>query len=87
MRLLPLGDLPLSAAAASVAVAAWMQPALPRSAGCPSRPVAAHPLALLLVRGLWLLLRSIGGAGGGDGRRHLGLVLLVVGGSVAIGTL
>ena len=87
LRLLPLADVPLSTIAASVAFAAWMQPALPALGWLPAAIGGGAPLALILVVALWLLLRSCarGGAAG-----VLGLAAyfaLGVGGSVALGTL
>ena len=88
LRLLPLGDLPLSATAASVAVAAWMQPTLPALGWLPVSAGGGAPLALLLSAALWLLLRSNGR--GGRVATAAGIsawFLLVVGGSAAIGVL
>ena len=87
LRLLPLADLPLSTIAASVALATWMQPALPALGWLPTSFGGGAPLALILFAALWLLLRlcARGGAAG-----VLGLATyfaLGVGGSVALGTL
>lgn len=87
LRLLPLAELPLSTIAASVALATWMQPALPALGWLPTAIGGGAPLALVLFVGLWLLLRlyARGVAAG-----VLGLAAyfaIGVGGSVALGTL
>ena len=87
LRLLPLSAMPLSAMAASVAIATWMQPALPALAWLPTEAGGGAPLALALLAALWLLLRSCGRHGRATVLGSAAYFVVGAGGSVALGAL
>lgn len=87
LRLLPLADLPLSTIAASVAVATWMQPALPALEWLPTSVGGAAPLALVLSAAILPLLRSCARGGRASALGLAAYFVLAVGGCVALGTL
>lgn len=87
LRLLPLADLPLSTIAASVALATWMQPALPALGWLPTAIGAGAPLALLLFVGLWLLVRLCTWSGPAGVLGFAAYLALGVGGSAVLETL
>ena len=86
LRLLPAEDLPLSTVAASVAIAAWMQPVLPALGWLPTAVGGGAPLAIVLFAALWCLVRSIGRGGKATAFGLAAYFILGVGGGVALGT-
>ena len=87
LRLVPFAELPPSTIAASVALATWMQPALPALGWLPTSIGGGAALAVVLYAALWLLQRSCARAGAASVLGVATYFALGVGGSVALGTL